>query len=329
MIDYCEHPINIGGSTCDGISPGRGKVRLRLARKDGSEGLILNLSNVYFLPNRPSNLVNLALLNDSNILLDNENETLYDHNSRTVLAQAKRWRNSFILQLLNLSDAAVSLTKIDDETYQWPHIHQTTSAPKLSLTTWHKRLGHLNFSLLKRYLKKLEIEFINNSKDHVCDACQHSKATKVYNQSRQTRLGTPYQYIYTDLVGPITPTGFSGERYFFTFVDDCIRYTETYSGTKKSDWFNCLKAFHNLVKTWTKLERPVEKLRSDYGAELQSQKEEQWLSQDSQEGIVFKPSAHKSKMESQSELAAQSWTWLELQLLRETLMIYFGLKWCW
>ena len=61
MIDYCEHPTKVGGSTCDGISPGRGKVRLRLARKDGSEGLILNLPNVYFLLNSPSNLVNPCL----------------------------------------------------------------------------------------------------------------------------------------------------------------------------------------------------------------------------------------------------------------------------
>lgn len=90
MIDYHEHPTKIGGSTSDGISPGRGKVRLRLAKKDGSEGLILNLSNVYFLPNSPSNLVSLALLNDSDLLHDNENEVLYDRKSKTVLAQAKR-----------------------------------------------------------------------------------------------------------------------------------------------------------------------------------------------------------------------------------------------
>ena len=234
----------------------------------------MNLSNVYFLPNSPSNLVSLALLNDSNILHDNENEVLYDRKSKRVLAQAKRWRNSFILQLLNLSDAAVSLTRIDNETYQWPHVYQITSASKLPLTIWHKRLGHLNFPSLKRYLKRLEIEFIDDSKDYVCDPCQRSKATKIYNRSLQPRSETPYQYIHTDLVGPITPTGFSGEKYFFTFTDDCTRYTETYTGTKKSDWFNCLKAFHSLAKTRTKQERPIEKLRSDYGAELQSQKVE-------------------------------------------------------
>ena len=76
------------------------------------------------------------------------------------------------------------------------------------------------------------------------------------------------------------------------FTDDYTRYTETYTGTKKSDWFNCLKAFHSLAKTRTKQERPIEKLRSDYGAELQSQKVEQWLLQ---EGIVFEPSAPYSQ----------------------------------
>lgn len=75
---------------------------------------------------------------------------------------------------------------------------------------------------------------------------------------------------------------------FFTFTNDCTRYTETYTRTKKSDWFNYLKAFHSLAKTRTKQERrPIEKLRSDYKADLQSQKvEEQWFLQ---EGIVFEP----------------------------------------
>ena len=66
--------------------------------------------------------------------------------------------------------------------------------------------------------------------------------------------------------------GFSGERYFFTFTDDCTRYTKTYTGTKKSDWLNCLKTFHSLAKTRTKSERPSEKICSDYGSELQSKK---------------------------------------------------------
>ena len=40
---YLANPIRVGGSTLDGILPGRGTVKIRLAKKDGSERLILNL----------------------------------------------------------------------------------------------------------------------------------------------------------------------------------------------------------------------------------------------------------------------------------------------
>ncbi len=69
---------------------GRGRVRLRLALKDGSEGLILNFRIVYYLPNNQCNLVSLGLLNDSRIFPDNENETLYQVKSMQTLTQAQR-----------------------------------------------------------------------------------------------------------------------------------------------------------------------------------------------------------------------------------------------
>ena len=86
MIEYRELPTRIGGSTSNGVSPGRGRVRLWLALTDGSEGLILKLWNLYYLPKSPCNLVSLGLLNNSGIFHDNKNETLYQVKPRQTLA---------------------------------------------------------------------------------------------------------------------------------------------------------------------------------------------------------------------------------------------------
>ncbi len=247
MMEYRELPTRIGGSTSDGVSSGRRRVRLRLALKDGSKSLILNLQNVYYLPYIPCNLVSLGLLHDSRIFYDNKNETLYQVKSRQTLAKAQRWRNSYLLKPLNLSDGAINLLWIDDLTYQPPHVLQSTTAPMTTtLTTWHKRLGHTNFSSLKTVLRHLNIIYIDDSKDFTCDSCQRAKATKVHNRQPQTRAQRPYQFVYTDLIGPINPMGLIGKRYFFTFTDDCTRMTETYTGTKKSDWLRCLKTYQSL-----------------------------------------------------------------------------------
>ena len=67
MMDFAERPTRGGRSTSDGVSLGRETVRIRLVLEDGSEGIILNLWNIFYLPNSPSNLISLSLLNDAGI----------------------------------------------------------------------------------------------------------------------------------------------------------------------------------------------------------------------------------------------------------------------
>ena len=258
MTEYRERPTNVGESTSNGVSPGRGKVRLRLGLEDNSEGAILNLRNVYYLPNSPCILVSLGLLNDSGIYHNNEQETLYHVESKRILTQARRWRNSYLLRPLNLSDGAVHLLKVGNNDYQWPpHALRSVVQPKTTpLSIWHKRLGHPNFPALKAHLNRINIPYTDDSSGYICDSCLRAKATKIYCRDPQKRAERPYQYIHTDLVGPINPIGFAGERYFFTFTDDATRMTDTYTGTRKSDWLKCLKAYHRLCRTRSKNNHP-------------------------------------------------------------------------
>lgn len=100
------------------------------------------------------------------------------------------------------------------------------------------------------------------------------------------------------------PVGFGDERYFFTFIDDHIRIIETYIVKRKSEWFKCLKTFHNLAQTRTKLDQLTERSRSDYGFKLQSQKNDKWLIN---QGIVFEPLASYSQKENRvSEKTSQT-----------------------
>lgn len=98
--------------------------------------------------------------------------------------------------------------------------------------------------------------------------------------------------MHTDLVGPIKPVGFVGERYFFTFTNDCTRMTETYMGTKKSNWLRCLKTYYSLCRTRSKEKHLIKCLRSDYRSELQSYKADDWMQK---EDITFEPSASYSQ----------------------------------
>ncbi len=158
MTDFTERPTRVGRSTADGVSAGRGTVRIRLVLKDGSEGLILNLRNVFYLPNSPSNL------NDAGVYYDNERHALYDKIIRKRLAFAQRWETSFFLHPLNFSVSATNLLKAEDNIYQdaEPKVPQTES-DKLSLTIWHKRFEHLNLPDLRKHLTHRTCRFCKSS----------------------------------------------------------------------------------------------------------------------------------------------------------------------
>lgn len=140
----------------------------------------------------------------------------------------------------------------------------------LAPTTWTPEL-----SSPKKLLKRHNIQY--NDDELVCDSCERSKATKQYNRAPQQRAERPHQSVHTDFVCPIAPISFGAERYFFTFTDDYTRITKTYIAERKSKWLKSLMAFYNLIRTRTGLNRPIQRLRSDYGSELQSRKVDKWL----------------------------------------------------
>lgn len=90
MTEYNKKSMRIGRSILDRLSLGRGKIGVWLGLENDSKGVILNLRNIYYLPNSLCNLMSLELLKDSGIFPDNRNKTLYQLGSESVLAQARQ-----------------------------------------------------------------------------------------------------------------------------------------------------------------------------------------------------------------------------------------------
>ena len=300
---YYDDPTPISGATASTLSPGKGTICLNLALEDGSPGSTLTLTNVWYLPQCPANLVSQARLNDSNAFYDNEDWTLYLRDSslkRVTLGYIPRVNNSFILKTIQDQDVAVHLVShdaidVDSEPYyQWPqHAVYKTSGP-IKLSTWHARLGHMNFIWTTQYLKKLDIPYTNDAiKDSFfCHTCEMSKATKRYNREPQKHATEPFQEVHTNMIGQIKPTGFLGERYFFTFTDSYTRFTHVYTAVHKHEWFSHLQTYYSLAQNKSQKSKPIAKIRTDYGAELRSGISDKWMLK---EGITFEPSCPHSQ----------------------------------
>jgi len=134
---------------------------------------------------------------------------------------------------------------------------------------WHRRLGHLS----DNYMKKLSkiVDGLNIGKDcstSGCSVCTQGKQSANTFNGTRTRAKRPLQLVHTDVCGPITPTSWSGERYYVSFIDDFTHFAIVYPIKEKSDTFNKLKIFEALATAH--FGTRMSKLRCDNGGEYTS-----------------------------------------------------------
>ena len=165
----------------------------------GAKESLLNLRNVFYLPNSPSNLISLSLLNNAGIYYNNEQQALYDKTNRKPFAFAQRWEQSFFIHPLNLSLSAANLLKAEGDLYQdtRPKMHQT-QRDKHTLTVWHKRFVHLKFPALRRHLAHHNICTPTMSAYAIAGKKQKQQSTTIARPKREPR-GRISPYTQTSL----------------------------------------------------------------------------------------------------------------------------------
>ena len=293
LSNFQEHHVAVGGSGGISISPGKGTMTVKLALRDGSLGTTLNLQEVWYMPDCACSAISQPVLNTHGVFYNDATWDIYRLSDKQALGYCPLVQGSYQPLFFSEQRPIIELTMCSKDLYQEPNPKALVTIKTASLIRWHERLGHLNFTDLKEYLKHLGVAFNDDRTDpFICDACEGANAKKTYNRSPQERATRSYQWIHTDMFGPITPEGFLQERYFFTFTCDKNRKTTVFTAKTRDEWFPHLRSYHNRAKTLTGLERSTEKIRSDFGTELRSNKCDKWLQE---EGIEFEPSAPYSQ----------------------------------
>ncbi|CAI7840036.1 unnamed protein product [Closterium sp. NIES-53] len=98
--------------------------------------------------------------------------------------------------------------------------------------TWHKRLCHVNISMLQKLvkdgsLKGLEVKGAVKGIGS-CPTCLDTKFTKFPFSSGTRPAKAPLALVHMDVVGPTRAPSLSGSRYFLTIVDDHTRAVWVY-----------------------------------------------------------------------------------------------------
>jgi len=134
---------------------------------------------------------------------------------------------------------------------------RTTRNPN-TLKIWHQQFAHLNYQDLRRILNPSYELIISDPMDdepiiidpmddvpvrdssdkqaksrtnwgtpELCQTCVHTKQQKHVIRTKASRTSTPFEFVHSDLCGPIKHS-IGGAQYYIIYIDDCTRYTEIY-----------------------------------------------------------------------------------------------------
>ena len=128
---------------------------------------------------------------------------------------------------------------------------------------WHKRLGHPNFT----YLKRLYPGLFNNKElsSFQCEHCIYAKQPQQPHPIQPYKSSQPFHLIHSDIWGPAHFLNVTGSRWFITFIDDHTRTCWVYLMKDKSEAGSIFRQFHKLVTNI--FQSSIHILRTDNGRE--------------------------------------------------------------
>ena len=84
----------------------------------------------------------------------------------------------------------------------------------------------------------VEVDFTKNiAEKHICECCVMRRQKTIFYDSLIESETQPNEFVYSDLVESLSPTEFNDCRYFVTFKNDFISYSEVYCIRYKSETF--------------------------------------------------------------------------------------------
>lgn len=133
---------------------------------------------------------------------------------------------------------------------------------------WHMVLGHVNFSDLRYLCKDHMVDGLTQhmSSEFVeCDICQRNKMRNLCYGDGRSRAKGILNIVHTNVNGPHKTSGYKGEEYFVTFIDDFSKFVAIYTIKNKSEVFGYFVQYYNFMCNLTN--RKIKFLRCDNGRE--------------------------------------------------------------
>ena len=148
-----------------------------------------------------------------------------------------------------------------------------TSTTETSVDLWHRRLGHIPYQRMRTLANQLKIQLPEEALP-TCHTCHEANIQRGVNYTPKTRATGIGDKVHGDLVGPISPPGEGGYRYFLLLTDDRTRGRWIYHLRHKSEALSCLQQHYQLIRT--QANKTIKAYGLDGGTELANNATKHW-----------------------------------------------------
>ncbi|EUC57664.1 Copia-like polyprotein/retrotransposon, partial [Rhizoctonia solani AG-3 Rhs1AP] len=273
------------------VASGVGRISIMVQNRQGIESEAV-VEDVLHVPDLNSNLLSVRELNKRGV------DVLFNKSSGAILVggegrdkelgYAKEVNGLFKLNAriqrtestthVAFVDSRSQNDSNDQEAREFVAYNAHTIA-RADLTTWHRRLGHINYDYVLEMVRKGAVEGMDivgsRSPPSRCEPCIKGKQTRAPFPDSQNRASELLELMFSDLHGPTAIQAIGGFRYFSVTIDDKSRKMFVHILKSKDEYAGIFKELKALVENQTG--KRVKALRTDGGGEYASTAFEKWM----------------------------------------------------
>lgn len=234
------------GAKIDVTGIGKGKMTF-------GDGYV-SVKNVMHVPDLAVNLLSVSQIvkGGNSVLFNSDGCTVYNDKSEKVLS-------------CKTTGGVYRINSDDNENKCF------MAKNKVSALTWHRRLGHANYQVMKKMRAGAVhgVSFEDDDSDiSQCEICAKGKQAKLPFKDSKTESNDILELIHSDLMGPQNTRSLGHALYLLTFIDDYSRKVFVYFLKKKDETFSKFVEFKAFIEKQTGKE--IKTLRTDNGGEYMS-----------------------------------------------------------
>lgn len=131
---------------------------------------------------------------------------------------------------------------------------------------WHERLGHPSVKVVQFLNHLLKLDVVISPKDTPCSICPLAKQKRLPFISHHHIAAKTFDLIHCDAWGPYHIPTSNNQRYFFTLVDDCTRFTWAFIMQHKYEALHIVSRFCIMIEAQFSMK--IKSFRTDNAKEL-------------------------------------------------------------